>query len=186
MQHVRLCLAEIAAEIEARLAGDEHVRALAQLDEREARGETLEVVSAADLRAALMREIEGKGLVKARQQLSAFEATLARAFGECATGADAADTVAPAVVPNAQVVAQVVDLDARRTARSEAAAAKSKSAARRPIRQQFARFSGIVGGLAAALWIGSSGLGPKSGSGLQVGLSEQAQHRNALVVAGTE
>ena len=45
---------EIAAELDALLNEDLHVRALAQLDEREARGETIVVIDAALLPRPLL------------------------------------------------------------------------------------------------------------------------------------
>ena len=69
MSHVQSCVEEIAAELDAQLDDDVHVRALAQLDEREARGETLDVIDATALRQSLLRAIESNALTHAKRKL---------------------------------------------------------------------------------------------------------------------
>ena len=70
MNHVMHCIDEMAAELEASLMRDQHVRALVQLDEREARGETLTVVDTIALRTTLQRHIENNGFTHAKRKLS--------------------------------------------------------------------------------------------------------------------
>ena len=64
---------EIAAELDALLNEDLHVRALAQLDEREARGETIDVIDTALLRQSLQRAIESNALTQAKRKLAELQ-----------------------------------------------------------------------------------------------------------------
>ena len=73
VSHVQNCADEIAAELDALLNEDLHVRALAQLDEREARGETIVVIDAALLRQSLQRAIESNALTQAKRKLAELQ-----------------------------------------------------------------------------------------------------------------
>ena len=69
MGHLHFCVDEIAAELDALFDADAHVRALSQLDAREARGETLDVIDAVVLRQSLERAIENNALTQAKRKL---------------------------------------------------------------------------------------------------------------------
>ena len=73
VSHVQNCVDEIAAELDALLNEDLHVRALAQLDEREARGETIVVIDATVLRQSLQRAIESNALTQAKRKLAELQ-----------------------------------------------------------------------------------------------------------------
>ena len=72
MSHLQFCMDEIAAELDALFDADAHVRALSQLDAREARGETLDVIDAVVLRKSLERAIENNVLTQAKRSARAF------------------------------------------------------------------------------------------------------------------
>ena len=85
VQHIQYCLDELLAEFEARIRMSHSARALAQLDAREARGETLEAVDGRLLRAKLLQDIEALPDSKARRMVLELRAMTA-------SGAPAAET----------------------------------------------------------------------------------------------
>ena len=76
MKHIQFCIDEMLAEVEAALANSECVRALAQLDERDARGEPLECVDGPRLRGYLQRQVDALPLVLARRKVVELRALL--------------------------------------------------------------------------------------------------------------
>ena len=76
VQHIQFCIDEDLAEIDATLAADECVRALAQLDERSFRGETLVAVDGAKLRAHLQQQIDALPLAAARHKALELSAVI--------------------------------------------------------------------------------------------------------------
>jgi hypothetical protein len=77
VQHIQYCLDELLAEFEARIRMSHSAKALAQLDAREARGETLEAVDGRLLRAKLVHDIEALPDSKARRMVLEIRATIA-------------------------------------------------------------------------------------------------------------
>lgn len=69
VKHLTFCIEEMLVEVDEQLTRHELVRALAQLDTREARGETLDVVCPKALRAHLQREIGQLPATRARHKL---------------------------------------------------------------------------------------------------------------------
>jgi hypothetical protein len=67
--HMAFCIAEMLAELDQKLAEDQAVRALAQLEAREARGEPISALCGASLKAALQRRIAQNPLTIARRKL---------------------------------------------------------------------------------------------------------------------
>ena len=90
VSHVQNCVNEIAAELDALLNEDLHVRALAQLDEREARGETIVVIDATVLRQSLQRAIESNALTQAKRKLAELQLIV----GDMKTSSRAVEPVA--------------------------------------------------------------------------------------------
>ncbi len=110
--HLGLCLDEMIAEVEDQLAHLEIVRALAQLDAREAQGEVLTVICATSLRRSLERQIAGHRLTIARRQL----AELQRVF-DVAPPVASSSAIPTAIAP----AAPVADLAAYRAERAQPA-----------------------------------------------------------------
>jgi hypothetical protein len=69
MHHIQFCLEEILAEIDAALEQNGIVRALVQLDQREAEHDLVTAVDGADLREHLSRRIDGLALKRARNAI---------------------------------------------------------------------------------------------------------------------
>ena len=76
VKHLQFCVDEMLAEVEAALASNECARALAQLVERDARGEPLEVVDGSRLRDHLQRQVDALPLVQARRKVVELRALL--------------------------------------------------------------------------------------------------------------
>ncbi len=76
MRHIQFCIEELLAEIDSELADQACVRALAQLDERDARGETLVAVDGPKLRQRINKQIEALPLVAARAKVLELRAVL--------------------------------------------------------------------------------------------------------------
>ena len=76
VKHLQFCVDEMLAEVEAALASNECARALAQLVERDARGEPLEVVDGSRLRDHLQRQVDALPLVQARRKILELRALL--------------------------------------------------------------------------------------------------------------
>lgn len=111
LKHVAFLLAELAAELDALEAGCEAVQALAQLDEREARGEPLTAVCGKTLRASLEREIAASPITQGRRKLAEFSAIFERR--QHATNPTVArETAEPVDAPAPS--ADIIDLDAHR------------------------------------------------------------------------
>lgn len=96
MRHIDHCLDELEAELDAKLADDECVRALAQLDAREARGEALDAVQPWLLRRHLEQGITRNPYAKAKAGL----ATLRRALEGVPARQTSAPIAAAAPVPD--------------------------------------------------------------------------------------
>ncbi|MFM9939572.1 MAG: hypothetical protein ACKVP7_08760 [Hyphomicrobiaceae bacterium] len=109
--HLGLCLDEMIAEVEAQLETLEAVQALAQLETREALGETLTAVCGPSLRASLKRQIASHPLTTARRKLAELQLILSP-LEVVSTPQD--DTA---------TVATVTDLAAYRAERAEPVAA---------------------------------------------------------------
>ncbi len=77
LRHVRFCLDELTAEFDEHLLGNECVRALKQLDEREAQGQPLDVVCGRTMRSDLEARIAGDKVVRARRKLDEIRQILA-------------------------------------------------------------------------------------------------------------
>lgn len=69
MGHIQFCLAEILVEIHEQLGANESCRALAQLKEREARGEMLESINGNQLRAYLEHQVASLKLHEAERKI---------------------------------------------------------------------------------------------------------------------
>lgn len=81
MHHIRYCLEEILAEIDAVLEQNGFVRALAQLDQREAENDPVTAIDGRDLRDHVSRRIEGLPLKQARNRIIQARGLVAVALG---------------------------------------------------------------------------------------------------------
>lgn len=133
--HLGLCLAEMLAEIDDQLARLEEVRALAQLDEREAAGQPLEAVCGKALRARLETTIATHKLTAARRKLVELHALLTGPVLAPAPTAAPEPAVETAAVP--APAATVTDLATARAAKATA-----------PTRQRPALITGTARALA--------------------------------------
>lgn len=156
--HLGFCLDEMLAEIDEQLANLEAVRALAQLNEREARGETLLAVCGKALREGLELQVAGHRLTRARAKLLEVDAVLA-------SGSIADAMVAPPV-PVAEMApvaaapdATVADLAAYRSKKAEfpkASNGKAPGRAGNVARAMLAAGLLALGGLGSVSYVGQS------------------------------
>lgn len=109
-KHLAFCVEEMLAEVGAELESNEFVRALVQLEEREARGEVLDVVCAKALRAYLEREISRLPATRARHKLMELERIIESPMS------DASPTAEPVVIDKSSNNNVVIDCIAYRAA----------------------------------------------------------------------
>lgn len=81
MHHMRYCLEEALAEIDAVLEQSCCVRALAQLDRREAQGDDVSAIAGTDLREHINRQIEALPLKQARNRIVEAKELVVLALG---------------------------------------------------------------------------------------------------------
>ena len=173
LTHIVHCLDELEAELDALLARDECISALVQLDAREARGETLDVVDPQLLRRHLEQAVACNPHVAAKAQLAGLRQLLANPKAPAAAIPAAVAPPPPGRpaqgVP-AQAAAEVVSLDAIKARRD--------------------RLRGICGGTvarmaAAALAVAASALlslGPRQAQDM---VAEVSSHAGAHVLGMT-
>ena len=142
MKHIKFCIDEMLAEVEATLANNECVRALAQLAERDARGEPLEVVDGQRLREHLQRQVDALPLVQARRKIIELQALVEvpTAPPITATPVDTAATNLAVVTASAPVAGEPVrtkdDKVAVPTIETPAIVPQQQSSPMRHIRQK--------------------------------------------------
>jgi hypothetical protein len=109
--HLDHCIAEMRAEIEAALAADTAVRALAQLEARNAAGEPLTVVCGTTLKAALQGKVAANPMTIALRKIGELELVLSgealRIAEEPAAAGPHVVAIAPAREAKAQAVRRV-------------------------------------------------------------------------------
>jgi hypothetical protein len=81
MHHIQFCLEEILAEIDAALEENGFVRALAQLDQREAEHDPVTAIDGAELRDHINRRIDSLPLKQARNRIIQAQGLVEVAFG---------------------------------------------------------------------------------------------------------
>lgn len=151
--HLGFCLHEMLAEIDDQLQRLDIVRALAQLDAREACGEMLEAVCGKALRQNLERQVAEHRLTRAKAKLVELQGVL---------DPNAPESVPVAVVPAATVqatpvAADVADLAVYRASKAEKTAAKTtRSAVAGVARVVLAAGLLALGGLGSASYVGQS------------------------------
>ena len=154
--HLGYCLDEMLAEIDDQLGRLEAVRALAQLDEREARGDTVQAVCGKCLRATLEQQVAGHRLSLARAKIVAAQAILAPT-SELSGAVAAAET--PTAVPPAAPKssdagsATVTDLAAYRAAKSAPRGGRAVARAARVMLAAGLLALGGLGGLGSAGYV---------------------------------
>ncbi|MDX2155590.1 MAG: hypothetical protein SFW09_03685 [Hyphomicrobiaceae bacterium] len=153
MQHIEMCIDEILAEIDARLADTSCLRALAQLDEREANGESMDALDGARFRAHLTAKIAALPLVQARAKIV-----------EARTLLDHSAVATPDAPPAATNVIRLADVGAarqREASKAEPVSVKTAASPRpgpqfKSMRERLAQATGVgitVASIALAGWL---------------------------------
>lgn len=81
MHHIQYCLEEILAEIDVLLEGHTLVRALAQLDRREAADDPVTAIDGVDLRDCIIGRVRGLPLSQVRRCILEAKDLVGAAFG---------------------------------------------------------------------------------------------------------
>lgn len=121
MRHIERCLDEITAEIIVLLDKIEPARALQQLDDREARGETLTIVDATVLRQRLTAAVADHPMMQALHHVGALRQLMLTAVRPITTTSSA--QILPFRTPPAPMTQYPAPSQPSRTSRYRAAIA---------------------------------------------------------------